>query len=62
VLCYLQGQTNEEAARQLGCAPGTVFSRLARARDRLRSRLESSAEQNATTPVPPGWPERRARA
>jgi RNA polymerase sigma factor (sigma-70 family) len=40
VLCYLQGQTNEEAARQLGCAPGTVFSRLARARDRLRSRLK----------------------
>jgi RNA polymerase sigma factor (sigma-70 family) len=40
VLCYLQGRTNEEAARQLGCAPGTVFSRLARARNRLRSRLE----------------------
>jgi RNA polymerase sigma factor (sigma-70 family) len=40
VLCYLQGRTNEEAARQLGCAPGTIFSRLARARQRLRSRLE----------------------
>jgi RNA polymerase sigma factor (sigma-70 family) len=62
VLCYLQGRTNEEAARQLGCAPGTVFSRLARARDQLRSRLESSAAKNATTPVPPGWPDRRERA
>src|SRR5262249_51745104 len=40
VLCYLQGWTNEEAARRLGCPKGTVLSRLARARDRLRRRLE----------------------
>jgi RNA polymerase sigma factor (sigma-70 family) len=40
VLCYLHGKTNEEAARVLGCAPGTVFSRLARARERLRDRLK----------------------
>jgi RNA polymerase sigma factor (sigma-70 family) len=39
ILCYLDGKTNEEAARQLNCAPGTVFSRLARARKRLRERL-----------------------
>jgi RNA polymerase sigma factor (sigma-70 family) len=39
VLCYLHGKTNEEAARQLGCPVGTVLSRLARARDRLRDRL-----------------------
>jgi RND family efflux transporter MFP subunit len=39
VLCYLEGRTVEEAARQLGCPRGTVASRLARARDRLRSRL-----------------------
>src|SRR5581483_4911441 len=32
VLCYLQGKTNEQAAEQLGCPAGTVFSRLARAR------------------------------
>jgi uncharacterized protein (TIGR03067 family) len=38
-LCYLEGKTNEQAAQQLGCPPGTVFSRLARARDRLRLRL-----------------------
>src|SRR5262249_55872176 len=39
VLCYLEGKTNEEAARQLGCPPGTIFSRLARGRELLRSRL-----------------------
>jgi RNA polymerase sigma factor (sigma-70 family) len=36
VLCHLQGLTNEEAAQQLGCPTGTVLSRLARARQRLR--------------------------
>jgi RNA polymerase sigma factor (sigma-70 family) len=39
LLCYLQGLTHEEAAAQLGCPVGTVRSRLARARDRLRARL-----------------------
>jgi RNA polymerase sigma factor (sigma-70 family) len=39
VLCYFHGTTNEEAARRLGCPKGTVLSRLARARDKLRSRL-----------------------
>jgi RNA polymerase sigma factor (sigma-70 family) len=39
VSCYLQGQTNEEAARQLGCPVGTVKGRLARARELLRDRL-----------------------
>jgi RNA polymerase sigma factor (sigma-70 family) len=39
VLCYLEGRTCEEAARQLRWPVGTVKSRLARARDRLRSRL-----------------------
>jgi RNA polymerase sigma factor (sigma-70 family) len=39
VLCYLNGKTNEEAAQQLRCPPGTVHSRLARARERLRKRL-----------------------
>jgi RNA polymerase sigma factor (sigma-70 family) len=39
VLCYLEGKTNEEAAGLLGCPAGTVFSRLAWARERLRGRL-----------------------
>ena len=39
VLCCLQGRTNEEAARLLGCPKGTVLSRLATARERLRTRL-----------------------
>jgi RNA polymerase sigma factor (sigma-70 family) len=39
VLCYLEGRTNEEAARELGRPAGTVASRLARARELLRGRL-----------------------
>jgi RNA polymerase sigma factor (sigma-70 family) len=39
VLCYWEGQTQEQAAAQLGCPLGTVRSRLARARDLLRRRL-----------------------
>lgn len=39
LLCYLQGRTNEEAARQLGCPTGTLKVRLLRARQLLRRRL-----------------------
>ena len=39
VLCYLEGLTQEQAAARLGWPIGTVRSRLARARDRLRGRL-----------------------
>jgi RNA polymerase sigma factor (sigma-70 family) len=39
LLCYLEGQTQEEAARRLGCPLGTVRSRLARARTALQRRL-----------------------
>ena len=36
VLCDLEGLTCQEAAQQLGCPQGTVASRLARGRERLR--------------------------
>jgi hypothetical protein len=39
VLCYVEGKTNEQAARVLGCPKGTVLSRLAHARELLRTRL-----------------------
>jgi RNA polymerase sigma factor (sigma-70 family) len=39
VLCYLEGLSRAEAARQLGCKPGAVKIRLERGRNRLRARL-----------------------
>ncbi|HEY7157409.1 MAG TPA: sigma-70 family RNA polymerase sigma factor [Gemmataceae bacterium] len=39
ILCYLEGHTNDEAARLLNCPRGTIATRLARARERLRFRL-----------------------
>jgi RNA polymerase sigma factor (sigma-70 family) len=39
VLCYLEGLSAEEVAQRLGCPRGTILSRLARGRERLRSRL-----------------------
>jgi RNA polymerase sigma factor (sigma-70 family) len=39
VLCYFNGLTLDEAARRLHCPPGTLRSRLARARDKLRRGL-----------------------
>src|SRR5262245_13479001 len=51
VLCYLEGRTQEEAARQLGWPLGTVRSRLARARERLRKRLASRGLTMAAGPL-----------
>ena len=39
VLCHLEGLTHDVAAQRLGCPTGTVLSRLAAARERLRARL-----------------------
>ena len=41
VLCHLDGRAHEDAARELGCPLGTLHSRLARAKERLRARLGS---------------------
>ena len=40
ILCDLQGRSHEQAARHLGWPIGTVKSRQARGRERLRHRLE----------------------
>ena len=57
VLCNLQGQTYEEAARRLKCPIGTIRSRTAKARELLRSRLvrrgfAPSAAMLSTTLMP----------
>ena len=39
ILCDLGGLTHEQAALDLGCPVGTIKSRLARGRERLRTRL-----------------------
>jgi RNA polymerase sigma factor (sigma-70 family) len=66
VLCHFAGHTNAEAARLLGCAVGTVESRLTRARQRLRVALlrrgvapaglaAGLASSDAPSAVPAGW-------
>jgi hypothetical protein len=39
VLCYLEGKTHEEAAREIGCPIGSMSRHLARAHELLRERL-----------------------
>jgi RNA polymerase sigma factor (sigma-70 family) len=40
ILCCLEGLSQEEAAKRLGCSSGAIKGRLERGRDRLRLRLE----------------------
>jgi RNA polymerase sigma factor (sigma-70 family) len=49
VLCHLEGLTNDEAARRLGCPKGTVASRVSRACERLRDRLQRRGVTLTTT-------------
>ena len=75
VLCYLEGLTHDQAAQRLGWPLGTVESRLARARDRLRKRLTGrgvtpgaamlgarSLSELASAAVPSGWIAATARS
>jgi RNA polymerase sigma factor (sigma-70 family) len=61
VLCYLQGKTQREAARELGWGEGMFRGRLDRGRERLRARLTRrglapTAVLAAATLIPQGAP------
>jgi RNA polymerase sigma factor (sigma-70 family) len=51
VLCYLEGLTHEAAAERLGRPVGTVRSRLATARERLKARLTRRGLAPAVIPA-----------
>ncbi len=51
VLCHLEGLTHEAAALRLGRPVGTVHSRLATARERLRARLIRRGLEPAVIPA-----------
>jgi RNA polymerase sigma factor (sigma-70 family) len=58
VLCYLQGLSTEATALRLGCPRGTVLSRLSRARELLRDRLDRRGLAPAilTATAESSWP------
>jgi RNA polymerase sigma-70 factor (ECF subfamily) len=62
VLCLLEGLTPEQAARHLGWPVGTVHSRLARGRERLRDRLTRRGITPAEGPLRPSSPTGAATA
>ena len=75
VLCYFEGLSHDQAAGRLGWPVGTVRGRLARARDRLRGRLNRrglspsagflaalSERWAVLSPSTPGWAESTAEA
>ena len=74
ILCYLDGLTQEQAAMQLQCPLGTIQSRLARGRAKLKTRLEKSgrvlssafaaashSDSLPSCPAPQAWAEATVR-
>jgi len=55
VMCYLQGLTNAQAARLLGCGEGTIAARLSRAREKLRRRLKARGVAMVGGAALAGW-------
>ncbi len=62
ILCYLEGLTIHEAARRLGCSHGTIRSRMARARDKLRRGLTRRGVVLPVTALAAALSSRSARA
>jgi RNA polymerase sigma factor (sigma-70 family) len=56
VLCHLEGLSTAAAAQQLGCAQGTNLSRLARGRQRLRTRLTQRGQVERLGVLAPAVP------
>src|SRR6266446_672797 len=52
LLCYLEGKTQDEAAKELGWTAGMVKGRLERGRDKLRARLARTGVTFSATALP----------
>ncbi len=52
LLCYLEGKTQDEAAKELGWTAGMVKGRLERGREKLRARLARTGVTFSATALP----------
>ena len=55
VLCHLEGLSIASAAERLGCPQGTILSRLARGRERLRRRLVRQGQAESSGMLVATW-------